>query len=270
VSLSDPAVARLLNDAFVPCWESVRPVPQVTISFGDGRTLKRTLAGNTVISILLPDGHVVDAFPGVYTPAHLAGEINTTLAFLKERAPSLKDGPPPAEVLAWHRGQVAVAARSEALRTTMSKALVEAPLLNALGAQGGPVIVRVSPSRVLTDKTPIPVTNPKAALEALSARLEDTSKRAATVEQVKAQYAKLPPEEQLTPEQLGRKVVELDSTTNVRLVRPAVHLLFATYDRLPTARECRDAVFKQILHVPVDDPYLGLTDALVPGTPGGE
>ena len=63
--------------------------------------------------------------------------------------------------------------------------------------------------------------------------------------------------------------LRVDSRTNVNRVRPAVHLLFASYERLPRGTECRDAVFKQLLHVPVDDPYLGLADAFVPGTPNG-
>ena len=34
-------------------------------------------------------------------------------------------------------------------------------------------------------------------------------------------------------------------------------------------RQVRDAVFRRILHLPVDDPYLGLAEVLAPGTPAG-
>jgi hypothetical protein len=51
-------------------------------------------------------------------------------------------------------------------------------------------------------------------------------------------------------------------------MRPAVHLYFAATERLPDARACRDAIYKELLHVPLDDPYMGLADALVPGSPG--
>ena len=44
--LSDPDVIRFVNENFVACWQMVRPVPQVTIDFGDGRRLRRTLGGN--------------------------------------------------------------------------------------------------------------------------------------------------------------------------------------------------------------------------------
>src|SRR5260370_25733465 len=78
VLLSDPDVIRFVNENFIPCWQMVRPVPQITIEFGDGRKLKRTLGGNTVIEICLPDGRVVDAFPGLYTPEDFLSEAGPT------------------------------------------------------------------------------------------------------------------------------------------------------------------------------------------------
>ena len=42
---SDPAVAALLRERYVLHWESLRPVPVLTVDFGDGRTLKRTVTG---------------------------------------------------------------------------------------------------------------------------------------------------------------------------------------------------------------------------------
>src|SRR5207253_5184772 len=79
----------------------------------------------------------------------------------------------------------------------------------------------------------------------------------------------LPEERRPTSEQLGEMVLRLDSRTNVNWMRPAVHLLLAGYSRLPESTACRDTIFKQLLHIPVDDPYLGLAEAVVPGTPGG-
>src|SRR5689334_14281127 len=47
-----PAINRVLRDRFVLHWHSVRPVPRVTIDFGDGRRLVRTLTGNSVHLVL--------------------------------------------------------------------------------------------------------------------------------------------------------------------------------------------------------------------------
>lgn len=61
-------VSAALRDRFVLHWKSVRPVPKVTIDFGDGRTLERTLTGNSIHYILDADGQVIDALPGLYGP----------------------------------------------------------------------------------------------------------------------------------------------------------------------------------------------------------
>jgi hypothetical protein len=59
-------IARYLNDHFILHWKSVRPVPKVTIDFGDGRKLERTLTGNSIHYVLDADGRVIDALPGLY------------------------------------------------------------------------------------------------------------------------------------------------------------------------------------------------------------
>jgi len=64
----EPRVHRLLREAFVLHWQSVRPVPIVTIDFGDGRRIKRTLTGNSLHVVLDPRGRPVDALPGLFDP----------------------------------------------------------------------------------------------------------------------------------------------------------------------------------------------------------
>jgi hypothetical protein len=70
-------VASVLHDHFVLHWKSVRPVPTVTIDFGDGRKLERTLTGNSIHYILDSDAHPLDALPGLYGPrAFVRGLLN--------------------------------------------------------------------------------------------------------------------------------------------------------------------------------------------------
>jgi hypothetical protein len=59
-------INRLLRSEFVLHWQSVRPVPKVTIDFGDGRRVERTLTGNSVHLVLDPAGRPVDALPGLF------------------------------------------------------------------------------------------------------------------------------------------------------------------------------------------------------------
>lgn len=65
---SNAAVSKMLREDFILYWQSERPVPRVTIDFGDGRKLERTLTGNSVHYILDSDGRVIDALPGLYGP----------------------------------------------------------------------------------------------------------------------------------------------------------------------------------------------------------
>lgn len=63
---SNAELADYLRSHFVLHWKSVRPVPKVTIDFGDGRKLERTLTGNSIHYVLTSDGQTVDALPGLY------------------------------------------------------------------------------------------------------------------------------------------------------------------------------------------------------------
>src|SRR5512140_1228498 len=45
-------INQMLRQHFVLHWESVRPVPKITIDFGDGRRIERTITGNSVHVVL--------------------------------------------------------------------------------------------------------------------------------------------------------------------------------------------------------------------------
>ena len=75
-------VQSVLHDRFVLHWKSVRPVPTVTIDFGDGRKLERTLTGNSIHYILDSEGRPLDALPGLYGPrAFIRGVLNAESLF---------------------------------------------------------------------------------------------------------------------------------------------------------------------------------------------
>ena len=64
----DPEINQLLSERFVLHWESVRPVPRVTIDLGNGNVLQQTIAGDSAHYVLTPEGEVVDAIPGAHGP----------------------------------------------------------------------------------------------------------------------------------------------------------------------------------------------------------
>ena len=55
-----------LRQNFVLHWKSVRPVPVMTIDFGDGRTVCRTVTGNSAHYVLDAQGRPLDVLPGLY------------------------------------------------------------------------------------------------------------------------------------------------------------------------------------------------------------
>jgi hypothetical protein len=76
---SDPAIATVLRDRYVLYWHSVRPVPRVTIDMGDGRTIRQTITGNSVHYLLDADGQVLDALPGLHSPAAFLAQLEEWL-----------------------------------------------------------------------------------------------------------------------------------------------------------------------------------------------
>ena len=64
---SNQEIADFINKNFEPAWESVRPVPRITIDFGNGTVVNRTLHGNVATYICDADQIVQDVLPGVYS-----------------------------------------------------------------------------------------------------------------------------------------------------------------------------------------------------------
>jgi hypothetical protein len=91
-------VADYLRNNFVLHWSSERPVPLVTIDYGDGRRIETTLTGNSIHYILAADGTPVDALPGLYSPAvflyrlqQAHGFVASTFASGEQRISYLKN-----------------------------------------------------------------------------------------------------------------------------------------------------------------------------------
>jgi hypothetical protein len=62
------AVSKYLRDNYILHWRSVRPAPRITIDFGDGRKIERTITGNSIHYLLDSNGNLIDALPGLYSP----------------------------------------------------------------------------------------------------------------------------------------------------------------------------------------------------------
>jgi hypothetical protein len=65
---SNTQISAYLRENYILHWRSVRPAPKITIDFGDGRKLVRTITGNSIHYILDKNGKILDALPGLYDP----------------------------------------------------------------------------------------------------------------------------------------------------------------------------------------------------------
>ena len=68
VLYSNEEISSVLRDRFVLHWQSERPAPVITIDFGDGRKLERTITGNSIHYVLDSAGQPIEALPGLYGP----------------------------------------------------------------------------------------------------------------------------------------------------------------------------------------------------------
>jgi hypothetical protein len=81
---SNKKVAELLRTHFVLLWTTERPVPRVTIDFGEGRALVGTVTGNSIHYVLDAEGRVLDALPGLYAPEVFVAELEQARALAAE------------------------------------------------------------------------------------------------------------------------------------------------------------------------------------------
>lgn len=162
---SNTVLSAWLRDHFILMWSTERPVPKVTIDFGDGRTITTTTTGNSAHFIRDARGEVVDVLPGVYAPGPFRAELEKTLAMIAtldakdaaKRVAQVKQwhamrgaetqiawrrisrGPLGRQVVALMKNPPDQSAVARAQMVTVSKAYVEVPQLAGFGAEPGSI-----------------------------------------------------------------------------------------------------------------------------------
>ena len=151
----DAQVSKLLRERFVLHWASERKVPRVTIDYGDGRRLERTITGNSIHYVMDNKGRVVDALPGLYGAAAFAralGELHPVAT----QASDL-DGAQWSDAVRAHHRRALTETRA-ALMANLRAAKLDAGqfVLAAPGRRG----------KAPTAKQAVPIAITKAAIEA--------------------------------------------------------------------------------------------------------
>lgn len=270
------AVRQLLRDRYILHWQSVRPVPKVTVDFGDGRKLERTLTGNSIHYITTPTGRPIDALPGLYGP-------QAFLRHLQQAEQAARDYEARPEVdravflqqyhrdrltalqTQWSQDLTAIGAKPpqldslnpslaapsalEAGRIAVSKMVVENPLVLAARSAAN------RNQNALTDITDATTWQKLAARHASDAKLDANSR---ALIQRKLGANPIAPLE--TTVQAFESNMALDSVRNEYLLRGQLHQWFLTefLGSMSDLDRLNARVYSQLFLTPDSDPWLGL------------
>lgn len=265
------AVNQVLRDRYILHWQSVRPVPKVTVDFGDGRKMERTITGNSIHYVLNADGQVLEALPGLYGAGAFLKHLqrSETLAKTYQKQPAnqrssflqqyhrdrlmqlqqqwatdlraLGMKPPALRSLAVSNPPNAV----EAGRLAMTKAIAESPLVMSI------VDIANQNRRALTDITDQAQWTKLAARYGEDAKLDGKSRQ--LVQRKKATQ---------TARELDQVVqsfegaIALDSIRNEYLLHSQLHS-WLSQDATPL-NTLNARVYHELFLTPDSDPWLGL------------
>ena len=284
VLYSNTQISKLLRERFILHWKSVRPVPRVTIDYGDGRKLERTLTGNSIHYILDAEGRPVDALPGLYGPQAFQRELEQASSIVKQiagqtnaqRTETLRryhqsrldaitlawkadvekaGGKIPAEITDDQQDGQTPSARAAA-RQAMTKAVTEVSIINSIAYE----------PRLLEKATDNATWNKIAALHAADAQLDNASvalMRRQTLMMRAAQKTNAPAEA-LTPDQLARLVqnferyIALDTVRNEYLMHTKLHAWLTSFRYSNNLEGLNEKVYAELFLTPRSDPWLGL------------
>ncbi|HYI08097.1 MAG TPA: hypothetical protein VEK57_03410 [Thermoanaerobaculia bacterium] len=84
-------IGAYLRANYILHWKSVRPAPVVTVDFGNGRKMRRSITGNSIHYVLDSNGRPLDAIPGLYAPPQFIALLREGVALHKAVLAS-KDG----------------------------------------------------------------------------------------------------------------------------------------------------------------------------------
>jgi len=279
VLYSDAELAQWLDDAFVLHWSSERPVPVVTVDYGDGRVMQRTITGNSAHYVLDASGMVVDVLPGLYGAEPFRAALQESQELI---ALDLSDR------LAEHDRRLQTSARqlASALSDLRGQPVQVEPLLHWLRADRSPdgapvahVPMRIAMSKAFVE---MPIL---AAFDGRTVRFEEEewvdvlptdAEWTALGERMEVQLsdgalAQMRSERPLPPTVGSNEfpamadafalAVSVDSVRNELLLHSRVHARFAEGLWAHDFASVNQWTYSSLFLTPASDPWLGMVDA---------
>jgi len=264
---ANPQIATVLKDRFILHWQSVRPAPRITIDFGNGRRIERTITGNSLHYLLDLEGRPLEVLPGLCGPGPFLRWLKESYGLFtrlqaaaspRQRAWKLRRHHAIAFnhlVTSWQRDMAAIGAadgtpplaevvvRPTALAAApvaVTKALVELPMVTTMASLGDRLAAR-------TNQTLWP---DLAELYRDGARLTPSSIAVMTRKTL------------VTPAMIDRFEQSLaeDAVRNEYVFGRRIHQWFAAGETgsLP---ELTSRIYGELFLTPDEDPWLGLLPA---------
>lgn len=273
VLYANQEVSRLLRDDFVLHWSSERPVPRVTIDFGDGRSLEGTITGNSVHYVLDARGRLVDALPGLYGPRAFLRLLAADRDEARRLAPS-GDASFATQLGLFHRTQkAAIDARLDLdlMRTGGSRQAAEAERTPP-AAGSTPTAYNAAPraaSKSLVETAPLSafsIAGRQQVLQAIDwdriAALHEADWRldaASLAELERKQLARDPDPARLRATARGfERLVGIDTMRNEYLFHAVLHAWLSRGGGVPDLDDFNRRVYSDLFLTPRTDPWLGL------------
>jgi hypothetical protein len=244
---ADRELSQFLRDNFVLHWSSERPVPQVTIDFGDGRQLHTTLAGNSAHYVLDSDGRPIDVLPGLYSAEAFRRELEVVLP-LARSSPKLADDERAAEIAQMHE-------QHDVNFETAELSVVNAPIAAPPSAPGIVPAEGVTMTKFTVEiglvSAMFPSGNPSAAGKvtldasslALFERLAPHGLTRAQLDSMRANF---------------ERSIAADTQNNERNLRPRIHELMASGGSMLSFEPLNEAIYSEVFLTPRSDAWLGL------------
>ena len=205
----------------------VRPAPIINIDFGDGNIITRTLHGNVATLICNAAGQVVDILPGIYEPVTYLDRLDQ-LHMLFE-----------------------FVAEQSNPRTQLIKYHTQRALALEMG-RGAGMFVRSAGNRFIDSRRRVEWQSvPETVGEALPRAVSRSNEPVPSLPNVELAKWNLLVEDTREAELLSRRQIH-DKLSATPLLQPD---------------ELTKWLFKEVLSVDLDDPYLGLSDSLFANYP---
>ena len=274
-------VSKLLRERFILHWESVRAVPKVTIDFGDGRKLERTLTGNSIHYVLDENGRPICALPGLYGPAAFLRELERA----EQLAASLRGATNDREALLKQYHQNRLQELTAKWAEDLAKAGVTSPPrrdLTVVALPGKPPTAEAAAPRAASKRTLVqgPMlreTSPKRnALETSSEDLEWAKIARLYAQDARLDNRSLTLMQNKNPGTYGgadiigafqrartnfERAIAEDTARNKYTFETTIHQWFAAGTVTKDLHALNEKIYSELFLTPSTDPWLGLFPA---------